>query len=195
MTQGPSVSDTAGSDSPSDSLAVAYELIEPTTDDEFIAKFGHGNYTKAEMYKQLHRFPNTMYEEAAWGDRVEQRAFLETKREIAEEGLVVWEQRDDGSAAKTTYAPWDKLEDDRRDDFDEPEEYAEEVLQEQPKVQRYAIVQDLTGFHVGERGPNARTMEMVNEIGRAKDGLLVNNTTRNVHEHRGEPPAQGRTRR
>lgn len=196
--QAPTVDDTAGSDTPSDSLAVAYEVIRPTTDDEFIAEFGKGNYTNAEMYKQLHRFPQTMYEEAAWGDRVEERAFQEAKDEIVEDGLTIWEPHDDG-AAKRTYAAWSELEetDDgpSRKDFEEPEEYAEKVLQEQPKVRRYEIVEDLTGFHIGERGPNARTMEMVNEIGRAKDGLLVNNTTRNVHEHRGDQPAQGRTQR
>lgn len=194
------VQDTQGSSAPSDSLAVAYEVIKPTTDDEFIAEFGKGNYTTAEMYKQLHRFPNAMYEDAAWGDRVEERAFHEARQEIVEEGLVLWQQAEGDGVAKTKYAAWDELPETAgngvsKDDFEDPEDYGEKVLQEQPKVRRYELVQDLTGYHVGERGPNARTMEMVNEIGRAKDGLIVNNTTRNVHEHRGDPPAQDRTRR
>ena len=173
----PTLHDDESDGKPRDGLDVYGRAIDSSTVDDFLDKnnLGLGYYEDGERWQQVDSYRHGMYGEAAFGDKLIDRAVEDTKRELALQGTNFY---DTDANAPVSIEGWNDLDADERDEEDRRrfiEQKGEEIWRRLSDADRKEALEIATGITERWTPPHWRMIMVRHETSRSRGARLLDN--------------------
>lgn len=183
---------------PSSELEIYRDVLASTNSDQFLSEtnFGLGNYSDSEMWQQIESYEKGMFADAAFGDRLLNRAIEQTKTQLALNGIEY--QTEEGKVSKLGWVDldaedrkelWENKKEDRRRFVDRRKE---EIWDDLPAPVKESALEEVTGLTSSWTPPFWRMMTARHEASRSRGARLQDNFFNRVTELKGQAVEQAK---